>query len=332
MDSAFAPTILLLVLFFSLALAAAEPKGAPAVHNAVASITAARCPDNPLITQESSRTIGRNINGPSVIRVPDWLPNPLGKYYMYFGDHGGKFIRLAYADDPAGPWKVHESGTLRLEQATAFKGHIASPDVHVDDARKEIRMYFHGPAADRNGQWTGVAISKNGLDFTPSTKILGKFYFRVFQWQGAYYAIAKNWNEGWGELYRSPDGLEPFELRGNFLARMRHCAVTLRGDQLLVFYSRVGDEPERILLATVRLTDNWRDWQESDPIEVLQPEAPYEGIEFPLKPSRFGSAIKVRELRDPCIFEEAGKTFLYYTIAGEMGIAMARLDIRMKAE
>ena len=26
---------------------------------------------------------GNNINGPSLIKVPDWIINPLGKYYLY---------------------------------------------------------------------------------------------------------------------------------------------------------------------------------------------------------------------------------------------------------
>jgi hypothetical protein len=37
-------------------------------------------------------------------------------------------------------------------------------------------------------------------------------------------------------------------------------------------------------------------------------------------------------LRDPCIFQEEGKTYLFYSIAGEMGIAMAELEITMRRE
>ena len=55
--------------------------------------------------------MGSNINGPSLIRVPDWLPNPLGKYYLYFAHHKGEYIRLAYADDLSGPWTTYEAGT-----------------------------------------------------------------------------------------------------------------------------------------------------------------------------------------------------------------------------
>ena len=56
-----------------------------------------------------------NINGPTVIRVPDWVKNPLGRYYMYFAHHKGSYIRLAYADHPEGPWRVHRRQVMPLE-------------------------------------------------------------------------------------------------------------------------------------------------------------------------------------------------------------------------
>lgn len=58
-----------------------------------------------------------NINGPSVIRVPDWVEHPLGNYYLYFAHHKGRSIRMAYADTPTGPWTLYEPGTLRLENS-----------------------------------------------------------------------------------------------------------------------------------------------------------------------------------------------------------------------
>ena len=30
-----------------------------------------------------------NINGPSLVRVPEWVEDPLGKYYLYFAHHRG---------------------------------------------------------------------------------------------------------------------------------------------------------------------------------------------------------------------------------------------------
>jgi len=61
----------------------------------------------PLITPESHPAAGANINGPSLLRVPDWVEWPLGRHHLYFADHKGDSIRLAYADDVAGPYTLH---------------------------------------------------------------------------------------------------------------------------------------------------------------------------------------------------------------------------------
>jgi len=280
---------------------------------------------NPLITPATSPTLGDNINGPSVICVPNWLPNPLGKYYMYFAHHAGTYIRLAYADDLRGPWNIYKPGTLHLNDAEAFQGHIASPDVHVDDDARQIRMYFHGVAKTRPGQWTGVATSKDGIHFSASTELLGKFYFRVWPWQGRWYALAKNNNEGWGELYRASNPHGPFELRGNFLQGMRHAAVLVDGYNLCIFYSRVGDAPERILMATVDMRGDWQTWQPTEPVEVLRPSEEYEGVQYAVAPSGHGSALGVQQLRDPFVMVNEEGWLMFYTGAGEAAICGAEV-------
>ena len=70
--------------------------------------------DRPIIGPELHESLGPNIQGPSLIRVPDWVPNPLGRYYLYFADHKGSWIRLAYADALTGPWRIHAPGALPL--------------------------------------------------------------------------------------------------------------------------------------------------------------------------------------------------------------------------
>ena len=67
-----------------------------------------------IITPATDPSIGHNIQGPSLVRVPDWAPNRLGRYYLYFADHKGAYIRLAYADHLEGPWKIHEPGALNI--------------------------------------------------------------------------------------------------------------------------------------------------------------------------------------------------------------------------
>jgi hypothetical protein len=56
------------------------------------------------------------------------------------------------------------------------------------------------------------------------------------------------------------------------------------------------------------------------------PETEYEGRDLPLEPSVRGSIHeRVRQLRDPGIFLEDGRTYLLYAIAGESGLAVAEI-------
>lgn len=321
--------LFLALVFFNLNSIDASAK-APLPQNRIESIRVERSDANPLIDFSSSPTLGENINGPSVIRVPSWIKNPLGKYYMYFAHHQGKYIRLAYAEALEGPWEIYEPGTLHLDQAKSFKHHIASPDIFIDHEKQELRMYFHGPVPQHKNQATGIAYSKDGIHFTPSKVQLGDAYFRVFKWEDAFYAVAKDANTGWGALLRSEDGKSPFEKRPEFIKLIRHCALLLIDDTLIVFYSRKGDAPERILASTVHLAGDWPSWKESEPIEVIRPEEVWEGSLHPNIPSEYSSAIHVNQLRDPGIFVEDGRIYLFYSYAGEMGIAMAELFIEMQ--
>ena len=297
---------------------------------AASGIHPVRLARNPIVVPEMSPSLGDNINGPSLIRAPAWLSHPLGKYYLYFAHHQGKFIRLAYADRLDGPWKIYEPGTLQLKETGICHDHVASPDVHVDDAGHRILMYFHCPAQgvgkNIEDQKTILAVSPDGLRFTTRPVALGAPYFRVFFWNGYYYSIARA-----GVFSRSRDGQTPFEegptlFNEDPALTLRHAAVDLRGNRLNVYYSRIGDAPERILLSYIDLTPDWHKWKASPPITVLQPEADYEGAGQPIEPSKIDLAPgKVRQLRDPAIYREGSDTYLLYSIAGESGIAIAKL-------
>jgi hypothetical protein len=314
--------------------------------------------DAAIITPATHPSIGDNIQGPSLIRVPDWVENPLGRYYLYFADHKGSYIRLAYADALRGPWRIHPAGSLQiadshfpskpppipegaLEEAQARRAregrswtklphsiakeltapHIASPDVHVDQKNRRIIMYFHGLDGFA-AQLTRVALSKDGIHFQARPEKLGRSYLRTFEHAGMTYGIAMP-----GQFYRSPDGLGGFE-EGPLLfnPEMRHCALLKRGDLLYVFWTQVGHAPERILLSTIDLSKPWMDWKETEPAEVLRPERDWEGADTPVEPSiRSVAYERVNQLRDPAIFEEDGRVFLLYAVAGEAGIAIAEV-------
>ena len=80
-------------------------------------LTATRLLDHPIIRPNMDRRMGDNINGPALIRMPDWAQRRLGRYHLYFSDHKGKYIRLAYADALTGPWRMHEPGVLDVAQS-----------------------------------------------------------------------------------------------------------------------------------------------------------------------------------------------------------------------
>jgi hypothetical protein len=284
--------------------------------------------------------LGNNINGPTVIKVPTWIENPLGKYYMYFAHHRGAYIRLAYADDPSGPWTVYKPGTLRLEQTSAIH-HIASPDVIVDDANKRIMMYFHGPTEQPGGDYGGrpyeqktfVASSQDGLTFTAISGAATTPYIRMFSYRDATYGLGMAdkvsayplWLRS-GQFSRSADGLPPFEDGPRILDEMRHPGLVRIGDDLHVFYTMVGDTPERVLYSRVDLRPDWTEWTASLPVEVLRPTGKAEGEDLPLSASRGGMASdRERALRDPAVLEDDGRIYLYYTVAGEKGIAVAKV-------
>jgi hypothetical protein len=145
------------------------------------------------------------VTGPSVIRVPDWIPDSEkthknAKYYMYFAAHGSSSISLAWTDSITGKWHLFNRGdgpdkawgkngnysgsktpgegvldlnlgeekVIWIDNNFGVDDHIASPDVVVDDKNKRIILYFHGPMHKIIGlKGTGnfVATSKWGLNF-----------------------------------------------------------------------------------------------------------------------------------------------------------------------
>lgn len=300
-----------------------------------------RLPNNPIIRPEMlPDDKGVNINGPSLIRVPDWLPHPLGRYYLYFANHRGGDLRLAYADRIEGPWTIQRPGPLTIETVAVVnhetpdaKSHIASPDVWIDEAKHQIRLYFHY-RLPKAGHVSGVAVSGDGRSFTVQPGAIGEPYLRMFRYGDWFYFIDRR-----GQFLRSRDGLTGFETGPAAVwaavrdqqtgAELRHTAVRLRGDQLEIYLTRVGDVPERVLRSSVQLTPDWRTWRPSPPELILAPATEYEGASLPVAPSEKGDA-KGREhaLRDPGIFEENGRVYLLYSVAGEFGLAIAELKTR----
>ncbi len=321
--------------------------------------TVRRIVDGTIIHPGSHPSIGDNIQGPSVVEMPEWADSRLGRFHCWFADHKGSYIRLAYADHVEGPWSVHPPGSLQLadslfpteaprvsdEQLAVVERfyelhvgpimlplldeistpHIASPDVHVDHERRRLVMYFHG-LIDVGTQVTRMATSDDGMTFTAQPPTLERTYLRVFETDGTTYGMAMP-----GQLYRFPGGLgSPLDTAEVgpmlFEPAMRHFAIQVRPGHLRVFWTRVGDAPERILMSTIDTTSDWRAWHESAPAEVLRPEYDWEGADAPNERSlRSASLGVVNQLRDPALLETDGRTYLFYAAGGESCIGVVEL-------
>jgi len=338
--------------------------------------------NQPIITRAMFSNVGvssdgENINGPSMIRIPDWIPSenradPSAVYYLYFVHHQGDYIRMAWSDNLLGPYHLYRTGNgfdpdnrgvldlgpddkIDLGNGITVHKHIASPDVHVDDSNKQIVMYFHGPTVDPGGQRTFVATSSYGLSFQGSILpvILGGSYFKVFEYKDTLYSVdnradiyhggsvADPWlippGFNYMEMLWRQNEADPFQqdldqdqsLAGTDV-QIRHVGVYVEEDTLFVFYSRIADSPERIMLSTIRLDNRTFDeWDPSyPPREILRPEFVWEGSYLPIEPSDGGSSKEpVHQLRDPDVFEDIdGSLYLLYTGRGEDAIGIASLE------
>jgi len=309
---------------------------------------------NPIIFPHMDKRMGQNINGPDVIRVPDWCENKLGVYYLYFSDHKGTYIRMAFSDKLTGPWRMYTPGILELEDshfismdppeppkesrppwAKKMKGgylyaHIASPDVHIDKKTKSFRMYYHGLL--KNGdQVTRVAVSKDGLNFKAKKTILGPPYFRVFEFQEFVYALTwggEIWRSNmWDSPFEKGPKILPYEPKEGIGEGFRHGDVFLRNNILFIFYTNIGDKPESIYFTSLELTKDWRDWTTKKSKKILEPLLSWEGSDLNLTKSVMGAVQgRVRELRDPFVFEDNdNQLYLLYCGAGESGIGIVKL-------
>jgi len=342
----------------------------------------------PILTEAMFDALGAtnyesyNINGPSVIRVPDWIApenraDPNATYYMYFAHHGGNYIRMSWAMDIEGPWHLYQTGSgvsvgdrgvldlgsddkIDLDNGVTISNHVASPDVFVDDENQRIVMYFHAGAVNVNGSGLGqksmVATSDYGLEFESGIEpvVLGRFYFRIFEYNGNLYATSNS-----GYLFKARDPNDPwtppsgFDFRNDLWIkrsdspfqndmdaadfsevpddpwRARHFTVRKVGDTVQMLYTRIHDCPERIKMSTIDMSvGDYTLWDSTfPPEETLYAELDWEGGDIVPTNSQGSTAPEnVNQLRDPYLFEDSdGQWYLFYCGRGEDAIGVAHI-------
>jgi hypothetical protein len=151
----------------------------------------------------------------------------------------------------------------------------------------------------------------------------------VFAYQGGFYGMARL-----GQLLRAANPLDQFELGGSpfrdspYAGRVRHVSLLEDNGLLHIVFSAIGDAPESILYTTMRMTEDWNTWRIGPVSTVLTPETAYECPNLPLEKSEVGEIDRpARQLRDPALFRDQDKLYLFYTFCGEQGIAGAEVTL-----
>ncbi|MFC7304137.1 hypothetical protein ACFQVC_07920 [Streptomyces monticola] len=107
---------------------------------------------------------------PCIRGVYDKLPDPLGRYYLYYAPHdapGG--ICLAYGDSLEGPFTEHPGNPIVSNnwQPHYSVSHVSSPHVMWHAGLRELWLYFHG-----ENTTTRLARSRDGINFTYDSVVL----------------------------------------------------------------------------------------------------------------------------------------------------------------
>ena len=304
-----------------------------------------------------------NTNGPSVIRMPDWAAGKQAAIHMYFAHHKGRSIRLAYADRLDGPWAIYPDPIMPLANSLFapedpvpdpaltppdwvagldgdyLYAHVASPDVHVDEAARQIVMYYHGLLSDGDQQ-TRLSTSADGLDFTAQAPLLGPPYIRgtwlggvlyLSMWAGRL-ARATSWQGpfDFAPMIHDGDHLPPHvsgRHRDHPRRQIRHGHLFAHDGRLHMTFSRIGDGPERLCHCELLPADDWADWRFGPVRELLRPAPGWEGGDQPMQASVMGTAMgRLHELRDPALFSDQGQVYMAYCGGGESGLGIAKVD------
>ena len=198
--------------------------------------------------------------------------------------------------------------------------------------KKEILMFFHGVQLDGKRQQTFAARSKDGINFSAGEIPIADFYFRTVQYKDHWIAMSKGGiayiSHKIDKNYRMLSN-RVFEMRhprGNAPGDVRHVALDVSYDKLQVYYSQIGDMPERIDRSSIKLAGGVENWIAEDKELIIEPQVAWEGFNLPLVPSRAGAASGPENaLRDPAIFVWNSRTFILYSAAGESSIGIAEI-------
>jgi len=141
-------------------------------------------------------------------------------------------------------------------------------------------------------------------------------YLRMFNRGDHFYGMARL-----GQLLRAKDPSSNFELGPNPFQdgpcanSVLHVALLAYENYMDVFFSAIGDAPEKILHTTVLMIGDGTQWRATAYQEVLTPQTKYGCPEMPAAPSQTGEIHgPAKQLRDPALFLEGGKIYPHISV------------------
>ena len=273
-----------------------------------------------------------NVTGATVL---EWRSRLTGRriFQIYFAGHKARHIRLAESRELLGPYKLRRFPIAMLTRfSRTRRGHVSSPEIYYVGKKK----YLITHAVPKHPEISQLSyISRLWFSrFTPKIKRLDlPSYARAFIHQGRHFVITRA-----GKLFEVNPKLEilrktPISKRNLFEKNerdngkhIRHPMVANIQGRLICFYTCIGDTPERVFASEILDLEGEKPYF-SRPIEIIRPELPYEGADLPITPSTRGSAKRpVNQLRDPYFFTTENKSYLFYSVKGEFGIALCEID------
>jgi len=282
------------------------------------------------------KEVSDSINGPSCLRTPNFIKNPLGKYLLYFAHHTGEFIRIAYSEDIFTGWRFLNCRINGISEEKNFHDHVASPDIYVDNNGKSIYMFFHSRIKGSREQKTFLSKSNDGINFVLVEGQMNlPFYFRHVIAENKTLAVTKGGNlyintispisDTWRALNNVNTGESNKEVMHNKFGSIRHASLIYYMKTFITFYTKIGDSPERIYAAKIVENQNGL-WLTSNEFEITRPELNFEGANFDVEASLPGPSLhEENALRDPYIMQDGENYFLFYACAGEKGIAVGKI-------
>ena len=108
---------------------------------------------------------GNNINGASLIKVPDWIENPLGKYYLYFEHHAGKYIRMAYSNNADGDTYTLNNQSSKSDNQDSNKPLTTSNQLDKNEDTSEKTKNDISKHDDKIKEETSSNKNTNGCSF-----------------------------------------------------------------------------------------------------------------------------------------------------------------------